>query len=76
MKPCVRAIQASTGLVYSSSSGGSTVDPPFVSVTTHTVVSMTAHTIVSVTTHTIDVATVPPGGWLGSGADEGRAKLR
>ena len=24
----------------------------------------------------IIVATMPPGGWLGSGADEGRAKLR
>ena len=42
MKPCVRAIQASTGLVH------------------------------RVTT----VAAMPPGEWLGSEADEGRAKLR
>ena len=25
---------------------------------------------------TLDVAAMPAGGWLGSGADEGRAKLR
>jgi hypothetical protein len=42
MTPCVRAIQASTGLVH------------------------------RVTT----VAAIPPGEWLGSEADEGRAKLR
>jgi hypothetical protein len=42
MTPCVRAIQASTGLVH------------------------------RVTT----VAAMPPGEWLGSEADEGRAKLR
>jgi hypothetical protein len=29
-----------------------------------------------VTTPTEDVATVPPGGWLGLRADDGRAKLR
>ena len=43
MRPCVRAIQASTGPIQ--------WDPT-------------------------DVATVPPGEWLGSSADEGRAKLR
>jgi hypothetical protein len=62
MKPCVSAIQALTGHDCRMAVNDCRL-------------WQSSHSEAA-TRQPANVATVPPGGWLGSGADEGRAKLR
>jgi hypothetical protein len=69
MRPCVSVIQASTGPVQR-----------VYSVLLITNASLTTFEIDTITSTSLmyspSLATMPTGGWLGSGAEEGRAKLR